>query len=48
MKPFWINAVGYDLNPDAIEARLENGVLEITLPRSEATRPRKIEVRNAG
>ncbi len=33
-----------EVNPDAIEARLENGVLAVTLPRSEATRPRKIEV----
>ena len=34
-----------EVDPDAIEARLENGVLEVTLPRSEATKPRKIEVK---
>lgn len=33
-----------EVDPDTIEARLENGVLEVTLSRSEATRPRKIEV----
>ncbi len=33
-----------EVNPDAIEARLENGILAVTLPRSEATRPRKIKV----
>ena len=34
-----------EVDPDAIKARLENGVLEVTLSRSEATRPRKIEVK---
>ena len=34
-----------EVNPETIEARLEDGVLEVTLSRSEATLPRKIEVR---
>ena len=34
-------------DPDAIEARLENGVLELTVPLRESAKPRRIEVRHA-
>jgi HSP20 family molecular chaperone IbpA len=33
------------VDAERIEARAENGVLTLTLPRSEASKPRKIEVR---
>lgn len=33
-----------DINPDAITARLHNGVLTVTLPKSDAARPRQIAV----
>jgi HSP20 family protein len=33
------------VNPEAIEARLESGILTVTLPRSEAEKPRKIVVK---
>jgi len=33
-----------DVDADRVEADLANGVLTITLPKSEAARPRKIEV----
>lgn len=33
-----------DVNPDAISARLQNGVLTVTLPKSDAARPRQIAV----
>jgi len=32
---------------DAIEATLSDGILELTLPRSEETRPRRIEVKGS-
>jgi HSP20 family protein len=34
-----------DVDPDKVEARLHNGVLTITLPKSETARPRKIPVK---
>lgn len=34
-----------EVAPDAIEAKLCEGVLELTLPRREETRPRRIEVK---
>lgn len=34
-----------EVAPDAIEAKLSDGVLELTLPRREETRPRRIEVK---
>lgn len=34
----------FDVDPDRIAARYEHGILRITLPRSEATKPRKIEI----
>ncbi len=32
------------INPDQAEARFENGVLQLTLPRAEAAQPRQIKV----
>ncbi len=34
-----------DVNAEKVEARLTNGVLSITMPKSEAARPRKITVK---
>jgi HSP20 family protein len=33
------------LDPDAAEARLENGVLTVRLPKATAARPRRLEIR---
>jgi HSP20 family protein len=33
------------VNPDRVEARYENGVLRLTLPKHEAAKPRKIVVK---
>jgi HSP20 family protein len=35
------------VNADAVEATYENGVLHLTLPRSEADKPKKIAVKSA-
>lgn len=35
------------VDPDRVEARYENGVLRLTLPKSEAAKPRKITVQGA-
>lgn len=35
---------GDDVDPDAIEARLEHGVLELTLSKAAAVKPRKIAI----
>ena len=35
----------FEVNPDKVEAKLENGVLKLTLPQSEASKPRKIEIK---
>ena len=39
--------VPFPVEPDAVEAVFENGVLSITLPRLEADKPRRISVRAA-
>ncbi len=36
-----------DFDPDKIEALLSNGVLTLTLPRAEAAKPKKIQVKAA-
>ena len=36
-----------DVDPDKVDARLEGGVLSITLPKTEAVRPKKIAVTKA-
>lgn len=35
----------FDVHAAAVEARLEHGVLHVSLPKAEAARPRKIEVK---
>jgi len=35
----------YEVNRDKVEARLENGVLKVRLPKNEAAKPRKITVK---
>lgn len=37
-----------DVEADRIDADFENGVLRVTIPKSERARRRRIEVRNAG
>lgn len=37
-----------DVEPDRIEARFENGVLHVAIPKSERARPRRIEVQGGG
>jgi HSP20 family protein len=34
------------VNPDQVEAHFENGVLHLTLPKSEEAKPRQIEVKS--
>ena len=34
-----------DIDPDKVEARFNSGVLTITMPKSEAAKPRKITVK---
>lgn len=34
-----------DVDPDHVDARLENGVLHLTLPKSETAKPRRITVK---
>ncbi len=34
-----------DVDPDRVEARYRDGVLQVTVPRKEAARPRQIEVK---
>ena len=36
-----------DFDPDRIEARMRNGVLSLVLPRAEAAKPKRIEVKAA-
>ncbi len=35
----------YEVNADKVEARFENGVLRVTLPKSERVKPRRITVK---
>jgi hypothetical protein len=35
-----------DVQEDAVKAHLENGVLMVTLPKKETTKPRKIPIGN--
>ena len=37
----------FRLDPDKVQARFDNGILEIELERLEADRPKKIEIRGA-
>lgn len=37
--------VNQDVDAGRIEARIRNGVLEVSLPKAEAARPRRIEVK---
>jgi HSP20 family protein len=37
-----------DVEPDGIQARFEDGVLNITIPKSERVRRRRIEVKSSG
>jgi HSP20 family protein len=37
----------FEVEPNAVSARYENGVLEVTLPRAESHKPRKIAVASA-
>jgi HSP20 family protein len=41
-------ALPRDVEQDRIEANFENGVLTVTIPKSEKSRRRRIEVRNGG
>ena len=33
-----------DVNADAVTAQLSDGILTVTVPKSEAAKPRKIEI----
>lgn len=35
----------FEVDRDRIDARLDDGILQLTLPRSEASKPRKVEVK---
>jgi len=39
--------LGEGINPDKIEARLKDGVMELRLPKSEASKPKKIAVKTS-
>ncbi len=39
--------VSEDFDPDKIEAEMQNGVLSVRLPRSEAAKPKKISVKSS-
>jgi HSP20 family protein len=35
----------FAVDPDQVEAKLENGILKLILPQSEASKPKKIEIK---
>jgi HSP20 family protein len=35
----------FEVDGDKVEARLENGILQLMLPRSEASKPRKVQIK---
>jgi HSP20 family protein len=35
----------FEVDPDKVDAKLENGVLKLTLPQSEVSKPKKIEIK---
>ena len=35
----------FEVDPDQVEAKLENGILKLTLPQSAASKPKKIEIK---
>jgi HSP20 family protein len=35
----------FEVDPDKVEARLENGVLKLILPQSEASKPKKVQIK---
>ncbi|MFW6139381.1 MAG: Hsp20/alpha crystallin family protein [Spirochaetota bacterium] len=39
-------ALDETLDPEKIDAKLSNGVLELTIPKKEAVKPKKIEVKS--
>lgn len=39
--------IGTPIDPDKITARLEAGVLTVTLPKAESAKPRKIQIKSA-
>ena len=40
-------ALSWDIDPDKVEARLQDGVLTVRLPKSESAKPKKIKVLTA-
>lgn len=40
--------LGCPIQPDRVQATLADGVLTITMPKAEAVRPRKVQIRVAG
>jgi HSP20 family protein len=40
--------LGSSFDPESISAELKNGVLTVTLPKSEAAKPRRVEVKHEG
>ncbi len=35
----------FEVDPNKVDAKLENGVLKLTLPQAEASKPKKIEIK---